>query len=90
MSKTKDYIISYDIRDHRRLARLSRKLEKNAMRIQKSVYLFSSVSRHQLLDIIDVINATIDSEADDVRIYSVLDPGIALAQAVDLADPYIF
>ena len=90
MSKSKDYIISYDIRDHKRLARLSRRLEKNAMRIQKSVYLYSSVSRKELLGIIDMINSVIDIEADDVRIYRMLDPGIALAQAVDLSDPYTF
>ena len=90
MSKSKDYIISYDIRDHKRLAHLSRRLEKVAMRIQKSVYLCSSVPRHQLLDIMEMINAVIDTEVDDVRIYRVLDPGIALAQAVNLADPYTF
>ena len=90
MSTTQDYIISYDISDHKRLARLARRLEKKAMRIQKSVFLFSSVSRQQLLDIIELINAVIDEEADDVRIYRMLDPGIALAKAVDLGDPYTF
>jgi CRISPR-associated protein Cas2 len=90
MSKTKDYIISYDIRDPKRLSRLSRRLEKSAMRIQKSVYLYASVTRKDLLDTIDMINAVIDSEADDVRIYRMLDPGISLAQAVDLGDPRTF
>ncbi len=90
MNKTKDYIISYDIRDPKRLSRLSRRLEKSAMRIQKSVYLYASVSRKELLDIIDMINAVIDNEADDVRIYRMLDPGIALAKAVDLSDPFTF
>ncbi len=90
MNKTKDYIISYDIRDPKRLSRLSRRLEKSAMRIQKSVYLYASVSRKELLDIIDMINAVIDDEADDVRIYRMLDPGIALAKAVDLSDPFTF
>ena len=90
MRKTKDYIISYDIRDPKRLSRLARRLEKRAMRIQKSVYLYASVSRKDLLDIINMINAVIDSEADDVRIYRMLDPGISLAQAVDLGDPFTF
>ena len=90
MSKTKDYIISYDIRDPKRLSRLSRRLEKSAMRIQKSVYLYASVTRKDLLDTIDMINEVIDSEADDVRIYRMLDPGISLAQAVDLGDPLTF
>jgi len=86
----KDYIISYDISNYKRLAKLARNLEKEAMRIQKSVFLLSSVNSHELLDIINMINTIIDSEADDVRIYTVLDAGIALAQAVNLNDPYIF
>jgi len=88
MSRSANYIISYDISDHKRLARLARRLEKKAMRIQKSVFLFSEVSRMQLLDMIDLINTIIDQEADDVRIYRMVDPGISLAQAVDLSDPY--
>ena len=86
----KDYIISYDISNYKRLAKLARNLEKYAMRIQKSVYLYASVSRKELLDTIDMINAVIDNEADDVRIYRMLDPGIALAKAVDLSDPFTF
>ena len=86
----KDYIISYDIADKKRLAKLARTLEKVAMRIQNSVFLYSSVKENELLGIIDVINTIIDDEADDVRIYTVLDAGIALGQAVDLSNPYIF
>ena len=86
----KDYIVSYDIANYKRLAKLARNLEKHAMRIQKSVFLLSSVSKKELLGIIDMINAIIDEEADDVRIYTIVDPGISLAQAVNLADPYIF
>ena len=86
----KDYIISYDISNYKRLAKLARNLEKNAMRIQKSVFLLSSVSNHELLGIIDMITEIIDLDADDVRIYTIIDPGIALAKAINLDDPYIF
>lgn len=86
----KDYVVSYDIANYKRLAKLARNLEKHAMRIQKSVFLLSSVSNHELLAIIDMINTIIDSEADDVRIYTVLGAGISLAQAVNLDEPYIF
>jgi CRISPR-associated endonuclease Cas2 len=86
----KDYIISYDISNYKRLAKLARNLEKHAMRIQKSVFLLSSVSKKELFGIIDMINAIIDLEVDDVRIYTIIDSGISLAQGVDLADPYIF
>ena len=86
----KDYIISYDIADKKRLAKLARTLEKVAMRIQNSVFLYSSVKEYELLGIIEVINTIIDEDADDVRIYTVLGAGIALGQAVDLNNPYIF
>ncbi|MCF6245427.1 MAG: CRISPR-associated endonuclease Cas2, partial [Sulfurovum sp.] len=68
----KDYIISYDIADGKRLAKLARNLEKEAMRIQHSVFLLSSVTKNELLGIIDMINAIIDEEADDVRIYTIV------------------
>ena len=86
----KDYIISYDISNYKRLAKLARNLEKYAMRIQKSVFLLSSVSNYELLGIIDMITEIIDLDADDVRIYTIIDPGIALAKAINLDDPYIF
>jgi len=86
----KDYIVSYDISNYKRLAKLARNLEKHAMRIQKSVFLLSSVSNHELLGIIDMITEIIDVNADDVRIYTIVDPGIALAKAINLDDPYIF
>ena len=86
----KDYIVSYDISNYKRLAKLARNLEKHAMRIQKSVFLLSSVSNHELLGIINMITEIIDLDADDVRIYTIVDPGIALAKAINLDDPYIF
>ena len=72
------------------MAKLARNLEKDAMRIQKSVFLLSSVSNNELLGIIDMITEIIDLDADDVRIYTIIDPGIALAKAINLDDPYIF
>ena len=86
----KDYIVSYDISNYKRLAKLARNLEKHAMRIQKSGFLLSSVSNHELLGIINMITEIIDLDADDVRIYTIVDPGIALAKAINLDDPYIF
>lgn len=86
----KDYIITYDICDKKRLSKLARELEKSAMRVQYSVFLLSSVPKNELSDIIDNINVIIDSEVDDVRIYKIIDHGIALAKAVNLGDPFIF
>lgn len=90
MSKTADYIISYDISDSRRLQRLARKIEKLAMRIQYSVFYAPSVTQEGLFDIIETINDIIDQQEDDVRIYTILDAGYALGQAVDFDDPLTF
>ena len=90
MSRAADYIISYDIADSKRLQRLARRLEKLAMRIQYSVFYAPSVSQEKLFDIIETVNDIIDQEEDDVRIYTIMDAGYALGQAVDLEDPLIF
>ena len=90
MSRAADYIISYDIADSKRLQRLARRLEKLAMRIQYSVFYAPSVSQEKLFDIIETVNDIIDQEEDDVRIYTILDAGYALGQAVDLDDPLTF
>ena len=82
--------MTYDICDTKRLAKLARMLEKLAMRVQYSVFLLCSVSQNELLDIIDKINDIIDNEADDVRIYMIIDSGIALGRALNLDEPYIF
>ena len=75
MKNKKDYIVSYDIANKKRLAKLAKALEKSAMRIQYSVFLLSSVSKYELLSIIDIINEIINIEADDVRIYTIVDFG---------------
>ncbi len=86
----KNYIVSYDIREGKRLARLARYLEKYAMRIQNSVFYLASVNQNELLDIIKNMEQIIDLDEDDVRVYTVLDAGIALGQAVNLENPFIF
>jgi CRISPR-associated protein Cas2 len=86
----RDYIVTYDICDKKRLAKLARFLEKIAMRVQYSVFLLSSVTKYELLVIIENIKKIIDSDADDVRIYKIIDTGIALGKAVKLDEPFIF
>ena len=88
--KKADFIISYDISNSKRLRKLAKELEKFAIRIQYSVFYVPSVSQEMLFDIIETINEIIDTNEDDVRIYTVLDPGFKLGQAVDLSDPTTF
>lgn len=86
---TNDYIISYDISNHKRLGRLARRLEKRAIRIQRSVFFAPQLSQTQLFEIVDTITAIIDDAEDDVRIYTMLDAGYALGKALDLTDPMV-
>lgn len=90
MSKRADYIITYDISNHRRLSRIARRLEKMAMRIQHSVFFAPGMTQAELFVIIDTIEGIIDKSEDDVRIYTIVDAGFALGQAVDLETPMIF
>ncbi|BDY11969.1 CRISPR-associated endonuclease Cas2 [Hydrogenimonas cancrithermarum] len=81
---TADYVISYDISDSKRLGRLARRLEKLAIRIQYSVFYAPSVTQDGLFDIMETINDIIEPEEDDVRIYTVVDVGKTLGQAIKL------
>lgn len=62
------HLISYDIRDKRRLARLHRHLKRSALMLQESVYLFAgSVEEWQNLK--KGILQRIKKTEDDVRVY---------------------
>ena len=85
----KDFLICYDIADEKRLAKIGRRVEKKAFRIQKSVYLFDNATREELAKLIDDIMKIFDEKYDDLRIYVIKDKGIKLGSAIDLDDPLI-
>ena len=62
------FLLTYDIANPKRLARLHRALKKRAMPIQYSVFL-GRFSRAGLQEVEDVIRAIIHPRQDDVRIY---------------------
>ncbi|MCL2623964.1 MAG: CRISPR-associated endonuclease Cas2 [Planctomycetaceae bacterium] len=64
------YIIAYDIAHPKRLRRVARILEKHALRIQKSVFLFQG-TEEKLREVIDLISHEIDHEADIVQAWIV-------------------
>jgi CRISPR-associated protein Cas2 len=83
-------LISYDISDPRRLARIARFLEKYAMRVQYSVYLYVCDSMDEKEGLTQKLLSLMDKEEDDIRIYQITSGSIALGCAVDLDDPMIF
>ena len=67
------YLIAYDIADPRRLQRLHRALRKEALAVQRSLYLLAgSVSRVEGL--MDQWEALLDPQQDDLRAYPVEAP----------------
>lgn len=81
-------LICYDIADPKRLAKVSRNLEKVAIRIQKSIFYYMEASPDDIKDIVNFIENVIDHKEDDVRIYKVdKKASIHLCSGIDLNQP---
>jgi len=87
--RTKDYLLCYDISDKKRLVKIAKIIEADAMRIQRSVYFYEKVSKKELTKLIDRVVAILDEKADDFRVYTIKNKGICLGNAVDLDNPLI-
>jgi CRISPR-associated protein Cas2 len=85
----KDFIICYDISDKKRLAKIAKIIEIEALRIQRSIYFYEKVSKKELNILIKKVLKHLDEKADDLRIYTIKDKGIHLGEATDLNNPFI-
>lgn len=85
-----DFILTYDIADPKRLRRIGRFMEKNALRIQKSVYLCKQMSKENLYEMLQYIAEILDSEKDDLRVYKIKKGSINLNSAIDIDKATIF
>ena len=72
-----EYLVSYDICQPRRLARVHRLLRQEATALQYSVFLFSG-SDAQLDRLLDRIARLIEPKEDDVRAWPVPARGVRL------------
>lgn len=70
-----DYLVCYDIADHRRLARLHRCLRRHALPIQYSVFLLTA-GEAGLRRCVEEASRLIDAKTDDLRIYSLPKDGL--------------
>jgi len=86
----KDFLICYDISDKKRLQKIGKLVEKKALRIQKSIYLFDKATKDELNQLIENIMKVFDEKKDDLRIYEIKDKGIKMGIATDLENPLIF
>ncbi len=64
----REYIISYDIGDPKRLQRIHRMLKRLAIPLQYSVF-YTSMSERQRGKLADLLGRKIEPKEDDVRIY---------------------
>lgn len=62
------YLICYDIRHPRRLGRVARYLEKNAIRIQYSVF-SAHLDARRLRLMLEELDSLIEPKEDDIRVY---------------------
>jgi len=89
MSK-QDFLICYDIADEKRVGKIGKLVEKNTLRIQRSVYFYEQVSKEELTLLLEKVLSILDEEADDLRVYTIKNKGMAFGEAIDLDNPLIF
>lgn len=68
MSDRRYYLVGYDVRNHRRLARVARFMEGEGIRMQYSVFLVPA-SEAGVRRLIEGLAQRIEPSQDDVRIY---------------------
>lgn len=85
-----NFLICYDIADKKRLVKVAKSLEKEAIRIQNSVFYYMDGSKDDIKKIVSTLEEIIDSQADDIRIYKVdKDSSLHLKSGVNLKQPNI-
>ena len=85
-----DFIIAYDIADVKRLRKIARVIEKHAMRIQYSVYIFYDATYQELTALLNSVTKIYNEKYDDIRVYKVKNRGLHFRAAVDLNNPLDF
>jgi CRISPR-associated protein Cas2 len=82
-----NFVISYDISDIKRLRKVAKLLEKEAMRFQYSVFMLYNYTEEELKLLLQRLLDIIDNKEDDLRIYKINNYGIFLGNAIDLSNP---
>jgi len=90
MTKRASFIITYDISDEKRLAKIAKTTEKEAFRVQRSIYLYPDATIQELSALLKKIVDLMHEKRDDVRVYKLLKGNIFLGSAIDLDNPDIF
>lgn len=85
-----NFLICYDIADKKRLVKVAKSLEKEAIRIQNSIFYYMNGSKEDIKKIVSILEEIIDSNDDDIRIYKVDKySSLHLKSGVNLKQPNI-
>lgn len=90
MIRRADYILTYDISDEKRLAKIAKMIEKQAFRVQRSVYIYPDATIKELSNLVQNVVKLIHKDRDDVRVYKLSRGNISLGSAINLDNPDIF
>ena len=85
-----NFLIAYDISDEKRLAKIARAMEREAFRIQRSVYLYPDATIKEIVPLLKKVVSLMQEQKDDLRVYKIKKGSIALQSGIDLDDPYVF
>jgi len=68
------YLVAYDVSDPRRLQRVHRRLRREGVALQRSVFLLQR-SRQGIAELLDELAALMHRREDDLRAYPIPGPG---------------
>ncbi len=84
------FLIAYDIADKKRLQKIAKIMEKNALRIQFSIFVLLDTTKEDLHLLLSKILEINNEKEDDIRVYKLKNSGISLGSATNLSDPLSF
>lgn len=80
------WLVSYDIANPRRLARVARMMERHGIRLQYSMFVVL-MTAEELAGLFEGLDTLIDSADDDIRFYPIAAQGRSDVQGASLAPP---
>ena len=85
-----NFLITYDISDEKRLAKIAKAMEREAFRVQRSVYLYPDATIKEITPLLEKVTKLMHEQKDDLRVYKIKKGSIALQSGIDFDDPYVF